>query len=109
MTVALPAWVLGTFFGVISGELLSARFVSALSIALYGMLLAVIVPPTRGNNILTGVIIISMLTSLLFTKIPLLANLSSGVKIIALTIIIAGIFALLFPVKDQKGEKEHAA
>lgn len=66
MTIALPAWVLGTVFGVILRTALSERLTSSLSIELYGMLLAVIIPSARGNKILTNIIIVLMLSSLLF-------------------------------------------
>lgn len=104
MSVALPGWVLGTLLGVISGNILTERLISALSIALYGMLLAVIIPPARGNKILSWLIAISMLSSLLFAVLPLLQTISSGVKIIVLTIVIAGVAAFLFPVKEHSNE-----
>ena len=99
--MAMPGWALGTLLGVISGNILPERMISALSIALYGMLLAVIIPPAKGNKILTALIFISMVASLLFAILPFLNTISSGVKIILLTIIIAGIAAILFPVKEE--------
>ena len=99
--MAMPGWALGTLLGVVSGNILPPRMVSALSIALYGMLLAVIIPPTKGNKMLTVLIIISMVASLLFASLPILNTISSGVKIILLTIVIAGIAAILFPVKEE--------
>lgn len=104
MSMAIPGWALGTLLGIISGNILPDRLVSALSIALYGMLLAVIIPPAKGNKILTGLILISMLTSFLFAQLPYLKMISSGVKIILLTILIAGIAAVLFPVKEDESE-----
>lgn len=101
VSIAMPGWVLGTFLGVVSGNILPPRATSALSIALYGMLIAVIIPPTKGNKLLSGVVLISMVASLLFAKLPALHTISSGVKIIVLTIIIAGIAAALFPVKEE--------
>ena len=90
MSIALPGWAIGTFFGVVSGDILPSRMISALSIALYGMLLAVIIPPAKGNKILSALIVVSMMTSLLFTRLSFLHMISSGVKIILLTILIAG-------------------
>jgi len=87
------------------GNVLPARIVSALSIALYGMFIAVIIPPARKNRILAGLIVVSMAASLLFAKLPLLSSISSGTRIIILTIIIAGIAAVLFPIKEEN----HAA
>ena len=101
ISMAMPGWALGTLLGVVSGNILPPRMVSALSIALYGMLLAVIIPPAKGNKMLTVLIIISMVASLLFATLPILNTISSGVKIILLTIVIAGIAAILFPVKEE--------
>ncbi len=106
MSMAMPGWALGTLLGIVSGNILPERLISALSIALYGMLLAVIIPPAKGNKVLTGLILISMSVSLLFAKLPYLNMISSGVKIILLTIVIAGVAAVLFPVKE---EREHGA
>lgn len=102
ISVAAPGWALGTLFGVISGNVLPPRIVSALSIALYGMLIAVIIPPAKGSKIISGLMIISMISSLLFSKLPILQHFSSGVKIIVLTILIAGIAAFLFPIKENE-------
>ncbi|WP_428908027.1 AzlC family ABC transporter permease [Niallia sp. Krafla_26] len=105
ISIAMPGWVLGTLLGVVSGNILPTRMISALSIALYGMLLAVIIPPAKGNKMLTALIIISMAASWLFATLPILDTISSGVKIIVLTIIIAGLAAFLFPVKEE-GSRE---
>lgn len=101
IALAAPGWSLGTFLGIVSGNILPARAISALSVALYGMFIAVIIPPARGNKILTGVVLISMIMSLIFTKAPLLCEISSGFQIIILTLLIAGVAAWLFPVKDD--------
>lgn len=101
-SIALPGWIFGTLTGVIAGDILPPRAVSALSIALYGMLLAVIIPPARGNKVIASLIVISMASSLLFSQLPVLNEISSGVKIILLTIIIAGIAAYFFPVKEDE-------
>ena len=74
---------------------------SALSVALYGMFLAVILPPARKNRILLGVVLISMAASLAFSLLPLLRDISSGMTIIILTILTAGIAARLFPVTEE--------
>lgn len=58
-TVALPGWAFGTLFGTLMGSILPANIVSALSVGLYGMFLAIIIPPARKNKILAGVVLIS--------------------------------------------------
>ncbi len=47
IAVSVPAWAIGTALGILMGNLLPARIVSALSVALYGMFLAIIIPPAK--------------------------------------------------------------
>lgn len=104
IVVALPGWALGTCFGVLCGNVLPANVVSALSVGLYGMFLAIIIPPARKNKIIACLIVISMLASFLFAKLPVLSSISSGMRIIILTVVISGIAAVLFPVSEEDKE-----
>lgn len=106
LSVAVPGWVLGTFLGIVSGNILPERIISALSIALYGMFIAIIIPPARKNKILAFIILVSICASLIFSKLPVLCQISSGFRIIILTILIAGIAAAYFPVLDDSPKKE---
>lgn len=101
MSVAMPGWAFGTMFGIIFGALLPARIVSALSVALFGMFLAVIIPPARTNKVIRNVVIIGFLASFLCTVIPGIKELSEGVRMITLTIVIASAAAFLHPVKEE--------
>lgn len=102
MAMAVPGWTIGTLLGAVSGSLLPTRLLSALNVALYGMFLAVIIPPAREKKVLRLVIPVSMSLSFLFTLIPVLKDISSGFKIIILTFIMAGAAAYLFPVKEEE-------
>lgn len=108
ISVAVPGWVLGTFLGIVSGNILPERVISALSVALYGMFIAIIIPPSRENKVLAGIVAISMVASLIFSIAPVLCQISSGFRIIILTILIAGAAAALFPVKEDSEETEAA-
>lgn len=101
IVVALPGWALGTCLGVLCGNILPANVVSALSVGLYGMFLAIIIPPARKNKIIAGLVVVSMLASFIFSKLPMLSSVSSGIRIIILTVVISGIAAVLFPVKKE--------
>lgn len=96
-----PGWVLGTALGCISGDILPPSVLSALGVALYGMFIAIIVPPTKKNKVLLGMVIISMLLSLVFAITPVLNTISSGLRVIILTIVIASVAAYFFPVKED--------
>ena len=66
------------------------------------MFIAIIIPPARKNKVLAGLIIISMAASFFFSRQPLLAQISPGIRTIILTVVIAGIAAVLFPVKEEE-------
>lgn len=76
MCVAIPGWVLGTVLGAISGNLLPEFIVSALSIAIYGMFLAIIIPPAKKNRAVLVVVIAAMLVSTIFAVVPILNRVS---------------------------------
>ncbi len=103
-TVSIPGWALGAFFGVIMGNVLPSAVVSALSVGLYGMFLAIIIPPARKNKVIALLVIISMSASLVFAKTPILMNLSEGMRVIILTVVISLLAAVLFPVKEDDYE-----
>ena len=102
MCVAIPGWVLGTLAGAISGNLLPDFMMSALSVAIYGMFLAIIIPPSRQNKTIALLVVISMTASFIFTYAPILSSIASGTRIIILTVAISLIAAILFPVKEEQ-------
>lgn len=104
--VSATGWVLGTFLGAVSSNILPQRILSALGIALYGMFIAIIVPSARKSRIILGIIIISMCLSTVFAVLPLLKAIPSGFKIIILTIVIAAAAALLFPIDEERKAEE---
>ena len=113
MALALPGWAVGTALGVVAGNILPPAVVSALSVALYGMFLWVIIPPARKNRIVGALVLASFALSYLASILPGLAALSAGTRTIILTVLIAGIGAALFPVPEhcqqQEGDDDHAA
>ncbi len=98
MLVALPGWSLGTALGVIAGNILPPSIVSALSVALYGMFLAVIMPPARKDRVIAASIVVSFAMS--FLAAQFLGDISAGTRTIVLTVLIAGIAAVLRPIKE---------
>ena len=100
-SVAVPGWVFGTLVGAVSGNILPAFAISALGIAIYGMFLAIIIPPARKNRTILLVVLSAMGLSFLFSVLPVLKNVTSGFVIIITTVSIAGIAAWLKPVEDE--------
>ena len=106
MSLALPGWSVGTALGIIAGNILPLRLVSALSVALYGMFIAIIIPPARKDKPTALAVVVSFALSLAFGYIPFLSNIAEGTKTLILTVVIASAFALAFPRKDDTAEKE---
>lgn len=106
-------WPSGTAFGILMGALLPETVVSALSVALYGMFIAIIVPPARKNKVIAFGVILAFALSFLASRLPFVRDLSSGLRIILLTVFVTAILAIVRPVKDDElngaqkaGEKE---
>ena len=106
MVTSIPFWATGTALGVIAGNLLPVRLVSAFSVALYGMFLAVIIPPARKNKVIMAIVPICFAASFAATKIPFISGLADGTRTIILTVIIAAAAAILFPRKDGEEAAE---
>ena len=101
MLVALPGWSVGTAVGVAAGNILPIEAVSALSVALYGMFLAVIIPPARQDKIVGALVLLSFLASFVAVHLPGLMELSGGTRTIILTVLLSGLAAYFFPVKED--------
>ena len=101
MSVACPGWVLGTALGGIMGQILPSILIEALSVALYAMFIAIIIPPAKENSVIATAVILSMILSFLFEKISFFSWISSGIKVMIITLLLSSVFALLFPIREN--------
>ena len=102
MTASVPCWAIGTMLGIIAGNILPLRVVSALSVALYGMFIAVVVPPARHSKPIALIVLASFALSLIASLAPVVKNWSGGMRTVVLTLVIASAFAVIFPVKQEE-------
>lgn len=100
-TLPYLGWALGTFIGAILGNILPDRLMSALSVAIYGMFVAVVVPEMKKARPVLIVVIIAIILSCLFYYIPLVSKISSGITITIVAITAAIIGSIFFPVSDE--------
>ena len=94
-------WASGCAVGITAGSLLPANLVIALSMSLYGMFLAIIIPPARDDRHVLYALVISFLLSGLCTVAPVIGEWSSGMRTVVLTIAISAFVAWLKPVKTE--------
>ncbi|MGN0583509.1 MAG: AzlC family ABC transporter permease [Oscillospiraceae bacterium] len=98
--VSFAGWVTGTFLGASAGELLPASVSAALSIMLYGMFIAIIVPPSRKEKSVLTVVVIAALISILLRYCQTVV--SGGFAVIISAVAASAAGAFLFPVRDEE-------
>ena len=99
--VSVAGWCLGTVLGIVAGDVLPVRLASAMNVALYGMFLAIIIPPARKSIFMAALVTVSMASSFVFLKVPVLSGISEGFRIIILTVAIAGAAAFIRPAGED--------
>lgn len=98
---SVPLWSIGTSLGIVMGNLLPLRIVSALSVSLYGMFLAIIIPPSKKDKVIGLLVIISFLASFLASVLPVISSIPESTRIILLTVLIASAAAIVKPVSQK--------
>lgn len=101
MSMAVPGWVLGTLSGALLKNLLPGMILSALGIAIYGMFLAIIIPPAVNDRPVAMVVLGAMIFSSALYYLPVLRNISAGFGIIIVTVTVSAVAAILFPVEEE--------
>ncbi|MBR0482282.1 MAG: AzlC family ABC transporter permease [Firmicutes bacterium] len=95
-------WASGTACGIALGNVLPSGAVSALSVAIYGMFLAIIIPPSRKDRIVGVLVILSFVLG--YGASRMLSSVPGGTRTIVLTVAISAAAALLFPKNEEGGE-----
>ena len=99
-TVATVGWAAGTCVGVLLGNVLPVRVVSALSVALFGMFIAIFIPPAKKDKVVAVLVVLSFGLSFLFSSLGPLSSIPEGIRTIILTVALSLGAALLFPRKE---------
>ena len=95
-------WSVGTILGAVAGTLLPVFLRNALGIAIFGMFLAIILPPARKEKPVRIVVLMAIAMSLCFRYVPMLSQVSSGFVIIICAIAASALGAWLFPVREEE-------
>lgn len=108
--ILLPVigWTSGTLLGGLAGTILPEMLCSALGLAIYGMFIAIIIPPARAAVGVCVVVALSAVCSCILTYVPLFSGISSGFSIIICALIAALAGAVFFPRKgNTEGGENH--
>ena len=103
-TVAAIGWTGGTAMGAVASSLLPESVQLAMGVLLYGMFIAIVVPQARQEKPILVSVAAALVLSCLFTWVPGLNSVSSGLAIVICTVLAAALCAVLFPVKEEVAE-----
>lgn len=106
ITLPYIMWAAGTAAGAFLGNILPEIVRSALGIAIYGMFIAIVIPPARRFKGVLVVALIAAALSCAIKFIPIFSGITSGFSVIICTVIAAAVGALLFPKPTEDGEAD---
>ncbi len=101
-TLPILGWTGGTLCGGLAGSVLPVSIRSALGVMLYGMFIAIVVPPARQERPVLAAVVLALVLSSLFAWVPALKTVSAGIAIVICTVAAAAVCAALFPVADEE-------
>ncbi len=101
-TTPYIGWSMGTLVGALLGNILPGRLMSALSLAIYGMFVAIVMPEMKKSRAVIVVVLFAMGLSSLFYYVPALSQVSSGLAISICAIVAAVVGALFAPVPVEE-------
>ena len=101
-TLPILGWTGGTLCGALAGSVLPPSFQAALGVMLYGMFIAIVVPPAKKEKEIFMAVVLSMVLSCLFAWLPALQTVSAGISIVVCTVAAAAICAALFPIPEEE-------
>lgn len=97
-------WALGTAAGAFFGAFLPNMLCKALSVAIYGMFIAIIVPEIKASKSIAIISLTAVLISCALYYIPIFSSISQGFSIIICAVAASALGALLFPIKEEDNE-----
>ena len=101
-TLPFIGWTCGTLLGVLAGSVLPLMVRTALGVMLYGMFIAIVVPPAKAERSVLVTALLALTFSCLFKWVPALNAVSAGISIVICTVAAAAVCAWLVPIPDEE-------
>lgn len=102
MLLPFLGWTFGTFLGAFAGDVLPDVITKSLTIALYAMFIAIVIPAGMQDRKIFIVIGISIALSCAFYYIPQLGTVSEGFAYIICALIASVLGAIFFPITQRE-------
>lgn len=97
-------WSIGTLLGAAAGNILPTAIISALGIAIYGMFVAIVVPPMKKSGKTALCVLLAIALSCAFEYISPLNKVPDGFAIIICASVAGMIFAIAAPITTEEEE-----
>ena len=101
-------WSLGTLLGAGAGQILPAAVTSALGIAIYGMFVAIVVPPVKKSRATALCVLTAIALSCAFAYIPVLRMVPGGFAVIICAVTASALFAAIAPIRVAEEDETDA-
>lgn len=98
--ISLAGWLAGTLSGALICSAIPETLSSAMGIAIYGMFIAIVIPPAKNSRPVLYVILCSIALNLVLYYVPVFHIISTGFRVIITSLIASGIGACIFPAKE---------
>ena len=97
-------WTAGTLCGALAGSVLPLSIRTALGVMLYGMFVAIVVPPAKKEKSVLATVAAALVLSCMFKWLPFLSGISAGIAIVCCTVLAAAVCAWLFPIEEEEAQ-----
>jgi 4-azaleucine resistance transporter AzlC len=101
ITLPFIGWILGTYIGAVANKFLPSLIQDSFGIAIYGMFIALIVPPSKKSKAIFFVVLIAIFFSCCLYYLPYLNKISQGFAIIIASLLSSVLGAYFFPKKEE--------
>lgn len=103
-TLPYIGWALGTTLGAFAGDILPGSLTTALGIAIYGMFIAIVVPPSKKDKGVLLTVILAIVLNCIICYAPVFSGISGGFAIIICAVTASVIAAIVKPVEEGYDE-----
>lgn len=98
--ISMAGWLSGTLLGALICSAMPETLSSAMGIAIYGMFIAIVIPPLKKSRPILYIVLFSIVLNLILYYVPVFHVISTGFRVIITSLIASGIGAYLFPEKE---------
>ncbi len=103
-TLPYIGWALGTTLGAFAGDILPGSITTALGIAIYGMFIAIVVPPAKKDTGVLITVLLAVALNCIIRYVPVFSGITPGFAIIICAVCASLVAAAVKPIEEDYDE-----